>query len=262
MSVVIQEFHTSPWVLPTEDIMGWLKWSEKEPVQEIIISSDPNIVFDELFNIVESISPTSREIKINVNKLEVQGFVGFTARYLTRPQTELDIEFTARLVDGSKKILANTKKATRIVRPIILVNATDSIIVKEGEKSRPQFRCQLINVSSAEALDVKPKFNVTSKPLRAIELVTENASSILESAPIRLLRLSKYISKINVRMPGTAKITLSFEYKDRLENTYETPVKELSIEIRANEIKEVPITNVLQGDAEPVEIPLATPIAW
>jgi hypothetical protein len=50
MQQAITEFHVSPWVLPKETMLGWVKWNLDENVNEVVISTQPNVVFKDIFS--------------------------------------------------------------------------------------------------------------------------------------------------------------------------------------------------------------------
>ncbi len=255
MGTFIQEFHVSPWVLPNESVMGWLKWSRETPASEILVTVPTDMMFDSFFNMKEILKTETNQIRIDVNNLESPGFFGFSAHCMNIPAYEIEMEITARLIGVHGEIDHATRKVS-IVRPMILMTGTEEIKI-HSEDSKPNITLKLINTSSAEALDLKPKIKVESSSRGIIEVITENASTVLERAPIRLLSVAKYVTGIKIRKQGRAKILLSFEYKDRVGNTYETKTNEIEILIETRNIKEIPITNICQGDGEPVEIPLA-----
>ena len=94
----IKEFHASPWVLPNEPFLTWIKWTD-ENIDTVTMSIDSDIVIHNFFNTEEHDCVKTNEIKIDVKKLEVPGFFGFEARYAKLPSYELDIEITEKLFD-------------------------------------------------------------------------------------------------------------------------------------------------------------------
>ena len=115
----ITEFHASPWVLPNENIVSWLKWNDDSNVKKIIIKADAELVFHEFFNI-DMEKRQTKEIEVIVDELETPGFFGFSAFYNKVPSYELEIELTAKLFSDTK-IIQTVKKKIRITRPIILL---------------------------------------------------------------------------------------------------------------------------------------------
>jgi hypothetical protein len=257
MTVEIKEFHTSPWVLPNEMVMGWLKWTGDDHLEKIVINTDANVQFERIHGYSGSHKSVNGQMEIDPQGLEIPGYFGFVAYYRALPDTELDIAFNAAL-RVSAELTVKATSTTQIVRPLLHIAGLDSIKI-DNSMSNPSISIKLVNSAEAEALDLDVTAEVISEPPGAIEIVIEKATSIFERAPIRLISMSNYLSRIKVKKPGKAKATIVFSYKDRADNSYKASLKEVEFVISAENIV-IPIKNIVQGDADEVELQAAVPV--
>lgn len=244
------EKYVSPWVIPGEKILGYIKWRPDLEVKEIRIDLPEHTlvprVLDVDSSVFKDITPKFKSFSINRNQLQVEGFVGFEAHYSTVPDKEIRITFdiTAVLEDLSEMKVALT---TEVIRPLLSPVTSSAEIFSTIESPEPRaLEIALVNKGRGDVLEdsLKPYIQIIKG--RDLKIQIQSQEEKFKVGERLFVKKNTYMSsKILVSGKGYGAIRLGFKYLDRLGNNYVTEFLDVIITVAEKRTLEVPLENTV-----------------
>jgi len=247
----VSEKYISEQVLPFEQINCWLKWKGNPEFDEIVISYPDYINTRSFLNVDEKVltnySPYAKELIIQKEWLQVDGFFGMKSVYANIPSSKIEIEFKIRFInkEQNQQILEESF-VTTITRPRIrATNLTpeEFIIDEMDSKMSLKLRLQLQILDNPNVTNIR-RFHkiVTSNNEISISIRPER-SQIPEIAiePVQVREM------LTVTGKGMAIVRVVFEYEDFIGNKYSTEPIEITIQKRTVEPSHIPVERFIEG---------------
>jgi hypothetical protein len=246
----ILERYISPWVLPKEKIIGWVKWQPHVKFNHLIIRTEADVELYRLLNVNERVfnthQPSSGLFKITSDNIQVKGFVGFEACYNAIPESERELGFVIEFVFDDQR-REEVELVTEVIRPIISIKQATREIASTKEKPSPEvINILLENVGRGDGRDLSSYIETVKG--KDLQIRIEPFEEPYDLEQRLFVKSNKMVgSKIIINGVGYGMIQLGFEYKDRIGNHYKTPVTEIIVNIEEGKRIEVPIRSGIKG---------------
>lgn len=253
------EKHISPWVLPKEQIVGFVKWRPEMEISEVSIRAPENIRIVRLFDVDENLfaeyPPDSLRFTISQARLQIPGFVGFEAFYETIPDGELDLTFQIDLTFRHLE-RQTINLATDVIRPVVSSSQQTLEIFSSPERPDPKgIQIALTNKGKAEILEesLEPFIEIMQgKELKIQVSSFEDRYGIGDKLFVKSNKRTS--AKIMISGKGYGMIRLGFNYSDRLGNRYKSSLLDVLVTVKERKAVEIPIGNTVMGVGEPTPI--------
>ena len=247
----VHEKVVSTKALPGEPIFSWIKWDEELVPKSITLKHDPDLEIQRMLNGGMGDRRACRDqITLVQKQLHIPGYFGFIASYKKLPEEEKTIDFVAEFDFGTGT--KTLEYSTRIIRPILEFEQTEYALNSAGiSKAPPPIDCKLNNKGVGIAEGITPFFKVENTSGMRIEMrtvveeITDESLVFVESNEIR-------VPKLIIRGKGHGLVSIGFEYKDVMGNSYKSPLATLSIHIGEEQSLQIPITENISPGRRPI----------
>jgi hypothetical protein len=156
----VVEQYISPWILPNEQILGWVKWDPKIEIARLEIRSEADILFLRIMNVAERVLDQELSkgiILIDKKDMEIPGYVGFEAVYTKIPSSERDLRFVIKFIQPTKET-NQLELLTKLIRPNIAIEDVSTTEI-ESTALNPQPRplsFVLKKIGYADMMNLRP----------------------------------------------------------------------------------------------------------
>ena len=247
---VISEKYISPWVLPKEQIIGWVKWQPSIRLDHIIIRTEKDVLITRALNvnyrILATYKPTDNLLRIGGEGLQIKGFVGFEAVYEVIPNEERSLKFVVEIV-SEEQGKESVELITTIIRPIINIKQiSNNEILITKERIPTALSVLLENKGKGDVKDPSPYIDVkvAGQNLQVKKEIFEEPHSLEERLFVK--ERKKHVVRIAISGVGLGVIRLGFEYKDRMKNKYKTHLTDVIINAKEKQRAEILVNTEIE----------------
>lgn len=256
----IFEDYISPRALPNEQILAWIKWDSDISYDKILIKSDPDIYFQRILNVDQSVFDGTKSegfdaqfengtVVIKKDIIQVPGFVGFRAIYKLKPEDEKKLPFLIEFISNDK-VINSIELSTTLVRPKLIMTSAPSegIVVDDLVPILPSLSFTLKNMGHCEVQKLKPILDVRSWNTKDMKIeVKHTKEKNFSEEHLFVNTTTTYIPKIILHGSGMGMIGIGFQYYDQMDNIYETELVNVPMHIPQKENLEIPVSSTISN---------------
>lgn len=247
------EKHISKWILPSEEMMSWIKWIDDFDFDQLEIRSEADINLHRILNVDESVlkqeSMKKGKAVITRDMLQIPGFVGFECFYELIPDHERKLNFEI-VFSKNNQVQETVVLTTELIRPIIYIEnlTNDGIVLTKDIPSLPKLNFKILNKGKARVLDFSPFIQFVNA--KDMKITIEHTKSVYDhDEPLFIYSTERIIPKFIVQGQGYGMVSMGYEYSDAIGNKYRSKVVDIPIMIEKKDSVEVPISSNLSGQS-------------
>jgi len=255
----VVEKYISPWVIPGEKILGYVKWNPGCELKRAEIRAPENTDVRRILNVGAGVfanhAAGSPSYVITKDQIQVEGFMGFEAVYMRLPETEVKATFEVTIVfeDMRKEQVALTAE---VIRPLLTSIKPSVEILSSRESPKPgAIMVGIVNAGKGDVLEgsLKPFIETIQGKELKIQIEThEEKYGIGDTLFVEDNQRSS--SKIVINGRGYGMIRLGFSYSDRLGNVYKNGLLDVMVTVEDKKTLEVPLGDAMVSAGGPFPV--------
>lgn len=258
----ILEQHISRWALPKEEIISWIKWDSSAGIDQVAIRAEADIEFTRILNVDASAWEQKNlddgKVVIGRDKLQIDGFVGFTSVYKLVPESERQIHFKVDFIKN-EKLLKTISLSSDVIRPVIAIEMKhDRIDMSDTTAPTSPAMFELSNKGRAWATELEPFIEFTNTKTMTITVKFIKEKIPYESTVPFVLTSEHVVPKFVLKGSGDTLFTMGFKFKDAVGNEYTSELARIPILKPEKKKVEIPIETRLEGQPTIVLTPIGS----
>ena len=258
----ILEQHISRWALPKEEIISWIKWDNFADIDQVVIRAEADIEFTRILNVDASVweqkSLDDGKVVIGRDKLQIDGFVGFTSVYKLVPESERQLHFKVDFIKN-EKLLKTISLSTDVIRPVIAIEMKyDRIDMSDTTAPTSPAMFRLSNNGRARATELAPFIEFTNTKTMTITIKFIKEKIPYESTVPFVLTSEHVVPKFVLKGSGDTLFTMGFKFEDAVGNEYTSELARIPILKPEKKKVEIPIESRLEGQPTIVLTPIGS----
>lgn len=258
----ILEQHISRWALPKEEIISWIKWDDSADIDQVVIRAEADVEFTRILNVDTSAweqkSLDDGKVVIGRDKLQIDGFIGFTSVYKLVPDSERQLHFKVDFIKN-EKLLKTISLSTDVIRPVIAIEMEhDRIDVSDTTAPMPPAMFRLSNKGRARVTKIAPFIGFINTKTMTITIKHTKEKIPYESTVPFALASEHIVPKFVLKGSGDTLFTMGFKFEDAVGNEYTSELSRIPILKPEKKKVEIPIESKLEGQPTIVLTPIGS----
>ena len=245
--ISIIDQYISPTVLPKEQTSCWIKWKKGANFDKIVIRYEADVKLYRLFNIDEDVfedhDDWKGKVTIPKSKFQIDGFFGFTSRYIAVPTTERKISYEIDIISGDKTQTIHLDNL--LTRPMIKVvkSTPERIQISDMSPQLAPFSVNIKIVGKASINNLSYFLDLITTDKLIVDITTSKKT---QSKEITLKDEQLTSQNIVIKGKGNGLIRLGANYEDDYGTKYEDILNETPIIVEQEQHQIIPIAEQVE----------------